>query len=460
MKPGAVIFACLSIAGNCAGLEILDPNWRVEAIGEGIKPSFDFAADGTIHVMGMDESAGIVWHAKAATLDGPWNPVTVGSESLYGPGDIRVDPATGEAHMAWHSHSAESPNHVMIAPDGGVSGSVIPSPGHDGWDNSQIISPTGVVHMASVDPTIFGAIDSLQYGAYDGNGWTFQNSVPNSGTFCYGLNTSIDLDSSGNPHILFCRAADWSADGDLVHATLGSSGWVFDTIDGGSPVGRFATLAIDADDRLHGVWLDINAGDTTQGTVRYGTRDPMTGSWTVTTLDSLRDVLIGFSHARKSTSIALDSAGDPHVAYADTTLIRYAVRRDGIWQTTTVLRDLAAIYKSLVVLRLDGQDRPGIVFWQSDGGDNTVRLARPRIPPPRLVDLGLEITYNATAEPPEAVIRYRTAAPGTYQLEWTDDLAHWNPVGDPLVAGPESVDVMETDSTSEPERTYRVVVVE
>lgn len=46
---------------------------------------------------------------------------------------------------------------------------------------------------------------------------------------------------------------------------------------------------------------------------------------------------------------------------------------------TPVLHHTADVYKGLVVLRLDGNDRPGIVFWQDDAaGPGMVRLVRPR----------------------------------------------------------------------------------
>lgn len=139
--------------------ELIHAGWQVTDIGPGVKPSFDFGTDGAIHVMGMTETPddGRLWYAKAATIAGPWTPDTVAEGYFYGPGDLRVDPA-GKAHIAWHDHSNEAPQHVVVAADGMTTSYVLESPGaHDGWDNSLVIAPSGTVHMACVNPSVFGA---------------------------------------------------------------------------------------------------------------------------------------------------------------------------------------------------------------------------------------------------------------------------------------------------------------
>jgi hypothetical protein len=102
------------------------------------------------------------------------------------------------------------------------------------------------------------------------------------------------------------------------------------------------------------------------------------GTWDIEDIDTLTDIKLGFPDARKSTLLVLDSNWRPHVAYADELIIKYAHKPFDVWNITTVLEHAAPINKGLVVLRLDGGSRPGLVFWQTDLSlPGLVRLARP-----------------------------------------------------------------------------------
>ncbi|MFT4549919.1 MAG: hypothetical protein ACI9MB_003894 [Verrucomicrobiales bacterium] len=408
--------------------ETLHPGWQSADIGPGVKPSFDFDALDQLHVMGMTETGGgVVWHAKAPTIAGPWTPVDVATGYFYGPGDLRTDPS-GNAHLAWHDHDSQSPHHVVVAPDGRTTDYILVSDGqHDGWDNSLFVDAGGTVHMACVDPSSFGAAHGLQYASFDGTAWTFNRSVSGSDSFMYGLNTSIVVDASGTPHVLYCQSGDWLASGKLVHATAGSPEWIFETIDSGDAVGRFPTLAIDGSDNLHATWLDIDPSDSDHGTIQYGFLPAEGGAWQITLIDTFSAVHTGFSHARKSASIAVDVHDFPHVAYSDTESLRYAVMTLDGWQTTSVLSHTEGIYKSLAVLRLDSTGRPAIAMWQSNEEGDTVRLLRqrPATTGEGELDLGLEIEAG--------LVSYTTGGAGTYQLQTSTDLKTWLPVGEPVV---------------------------
>ena len=455
------VFALAILAGtqppDSQAQETLHPGWSSVTVGSGVKPALDFDADDHIHIMGMTETpGGLVWHASATTAAGPWSPTPVAEGYFYGPGDLRVD-QLGRAHLAWHSHDNEAPQHVMVATDGTVSSHILASPGqHDGWDNSLFVDPAGTVHMACVDPSPFGAVHSLQYGSFDGVTWSFDSAVPGSGSFMYGLNTSIAIDPDGKAHVLYCQSADWVADGALVHAIKAPSGWTFDPIDTGVGVGRFPSLAIDQAGNLHATWLDVDAVGQTTGTVQYASLGAGGDTWQVTPVITLDALSLGFSGARKSTSIAVDQNGIPHIAFADTRTVSYAVLEPGEgWRSTTILDHPAGIYRSLAVLRLDSTGRPAIAIWQSIGGDDSVRLLRqlPDSAPGTSIDLGLAVTATAG----EAVqITYTTAGAGTYQLQWSPDLESWSDLGSAVIAGPAPVPVSASDVGGPVRRYYRV----
>lgn len=356
--------------------ETVATNWLVADVGSGTKPSFDFDASGRIHVMGMTETpGGVVWHAVADAMFGPWSTQTVATGYFYGPGDLRVDP-TGSAHMAWHDHSLENPVHGRVTATGQVDTFVIDTPGtHDGWDSGLTISPSGTVHQSSINPLNFGASESLQYGSFDGSNWSYEVGVPGSGPTMYGFNTALAIDTIGNPHIAYCRATDWTSPGELMYACRTVGTWQVSCVVSGGIRGRFPSLALDHWDRPHVAWLDIDSGDTSVGYVRYSVLNA--GEWTVEDVDTLSNVKLGFPDARKSVSLLLDDAWRPHVAYGDERTIKYAEKPFATWDITSVLAHSEAAYKSLVVLRRDLSGRPGIVFWQPDGG-GLIRLARPR----------------------------------------------------------------------------------
>lgn len=368
---GLTLLVTLLLFGALARADQIDAAWRVADIGIGIKPSFDFDARGRFHVMGIRESfAGGVWYAVSADLAGPWDPQQVSLGYFYGPGDLRVGP-DGSAHMAWHNHDESDPNHLVVYASGGTQQFRIASPGHNGWDNGLALDGSGALYQSSVNP--FNGTESLEFSTFDGTAWTY-DTVPDSGSFMYGFNTSIAIDSNDDPHIVYTNATNWTAPGDLGYASRHDGTWEVESVVTNAIGGRFPSIALDGADRPHVVWLDIDDTDTTRGFVRYGVLD--NGVWSIATIDTLENVSLGFAGGRKQVSIALDADGRPHVAYGDRRLVKYAVRSGGDWIDTAVLESDDDLYNGLVVLRLNGRDQPGIAFWQDHPGDvGLVRLA-------------------------------------------------------------------------------------
>ncbi len=355
-----------------AAEESVATGWKTVDVGTGVKPAFDFGPGGRVHVTGMtEETDGLVWYATAPGVEGPWSPRTIVRGYFYGPGDLRVDPE-GVAHIAWHNHDQEDPNHATVDPQGEARVFSIPSPGHNGWDNSLAIDAMGQLHQTSVNPSGFGAATSLEYGFFDGMRWSYAE-VPESGSFMYGLATSLAIDRTGQPHVAYCHAADWTAPGELRYAVRDADTWSISTVVGDGPVGRFPALALDHWDRPHIVWLDVDPGDSTRAFVRYGVLNA--GEWEIEEVDVLERVDLSFGGARKSVSIALDSESRPHIAYGDQRVVRYAVKPFGEWKITSVLEHADEMYKGLVVLRLDANGSPALTFWETQGVEGRVRLA-------------------------------------------------------------------------------------
>lgn len=356
--------------------EQVHDDWEIVSVGEGVKPSFDFGPNDRIHIMGMtEETNGVVWHAVSDRFDGPWNPQIVSQGYFYGPGDIRVS-SDGTAHLAWHNHTTENPAHATVESSGAIQEYIIRTvDSHDGWDNSLAVDASGGIHMASVFPVTFGSANGLQYGGFDGLAWSFETSIPDSGPFMYGFNTSIAIDRQGRPHIVYCRANNWTDPGDLRYAVRRDGGWSISTVVTDGIRGRFPTLALDHWDRPHVAWVDVDETDHGRIMIRYGVLN--SEEWTVEDVDVLENAELGFSEARKSVSLVLDSNYRPHLAYTDKQTIRYAVKPFDQWQYTTVASNPVDLYKGLVVLRLNSKEEPALVFWQrTSDGPGSIRYAR------------------------------------------------------------------------------------
>ena len=429
--------------------ELIDPNWWVADIGNGVKPSFDFDADGRIHVMGMFEVfGGDVWYSSAETMFGPWSPTTVSNGYFYGPGDLRVDPS-GTVHIAWHDHEPGNPAAATVMPGGQISTILIGSPGHNGWDNTLAISSSGTVHMSTINPSNFGATDGLEFRSFDGTTWTHESTIPGSGPVMYGFNTGLAMDTAGNPHMAYCGSIDWVDPGDLKYATRTGGVWQVSSVVTGGIRGRFPSLALDALDRPHIAWMDIDAVDHSLATVRYGVLTA--GVWDIEVIDTLTDVKLGFPDARKSVSLVLDSQWRPHVAYSDQKVIRYACKPSGAWGFQTVIQHSQPTYRGLVVLRLDPDERAGIIFWQGPGGDTgQIRLARPVESllqfsgiVPTVTHDGVVLEWSTCLDGHEYTVQSRTAP----SASWVNEPGSW----------PISATTWSALSGADPWKEYRVL---
>ena len=153
---------------------------------------------------------------------------------------------------------------------------------------------------------------------------------------------SIGVDGIYQPHIAYYK--DYP-DNDLVHATKPTGGsWTFTNVDTTDTVGRYPSLAVDANDKLH-----ISYYNDTDAALKYAT--DASGSWV--TSDRAEEGNVGVN-----TSLAVDSNDKAHIIYSDEIdfNLHYATNASGSW---TILPDIlsAPVY-----------DRPSIAIDNSDFG--------------------------------------------------------------------------------------------
>jgi len=373
------LLAVVSAAGtlllrDCIAAETISPVWKVVDVGTGMKPALDIDASDNIHLMAFTPSSGDVIYDSAPSISGPWNLQSVASGSFYGPGDLVVDP-NGIAHMAMHNHAFDSgsPNHLAVNSTGTVTDFPIVAPGHNGWDNALAVDSAGVVHQASINPSGFGAADGLEYGKFDGSGWPGYGSIVGTGEVMYGFAVALDTDSSNFAHMVYSQATTATGIGDLNYVQDSAGGFSISTIvDSG--ISRFASIAIDTQDRPHVAWLEVDQTDTTTGSVMYGVLEG--NSWLFESVDASIENL-DISNGRKQVSLVLDSSDQPHIAYGEQRSINYATKAGGVWNSTTLASSDENLYNGLVILRLNSLNQPTIAF---SNAANLVRLATIDLP--------------------------------------------------------------------------------
>ena len=361
------------LLGECFAVETVSPIWDVVDVGIGKKPAFDFDANDGIHLMAFTPGNALLYDVSP-NIYSSWNLQTIATFNSYGPGDLVVDPA-GVAHLAVHDHGFDggSPHHLTISPSGTVTSFPIVSPGHNGWDNALAVDSAGVVHQSSNNPSGFGAADALEFGKFDGTGWAGYGSIVGTGQAMYAYATDISTDSNNFAHMVYTKAITDTGIGDLNYVFDTATGPTITTIvDDG--ISRFASIAIDSQDRAHVSWLELDPTDTTTGSVKYGVLE--NGLWTIETVDA-SIANINVSSGRKLVSLDLDSNDQPHIAYGDQQSINYATLSSSIWNSTPVLSSDEDIYNGLVVLRLNSLDQPTIAFHNAS---NLVRLAASSLP--------------------------------------------------------------------------------
>lgn len=333
--------------------------WNVEMVAPGTKPEIAVGDDGTVHIAYMEESeSGAVYYARRSP-DG-WSIETPHTGYFYAPLDIDVDGA-GVVHIAYHDHDREDASLAAKDASGWTVENIAHS-GHDGWDPTLVVDSAGRIHLASIDPSQFASDAGIEYALRGDRRWSVEEI--GSGPIPYEFGTSIAVDSTDRPHLTYHDGEEnfATSDGDLLYAVRTDDGWQIEVVDGDGDVGKFASLALDADDRAHIAYLDWRTPTT--GIIKYARR--VGSSWLIEEVDAVEQIAIGFLGARRVVSLALDAAGHPHLAYCDRRFLSYARFDGSTWQIETVVEETASDLDlgQLASLALDASGRPHITFYE------------------------------------------------------------------------------------------------
>jgi hypothetical protein len=250
------------------------------------------------------------------------------------------------------------------------------------WDKT-IIDPTGGsfeslavdergwAHVAYNSPTLTG----LHYAEWDGKKWRITLIDPTKTNY----NTSIQLDAQGYPHISYYREhySDRQSAKSLKYAYFDGKSWYLQTVDHRNGTGNWNSLALDRQGQLNisysistgflgFAYLDHSAWE--HGLVDM--QDPKAKK----PID--RHVEGENQHMDGDNSLAIDSKGQPHVAYINLTTktITYAWREGTTWTEENIDSVVATGGESdRLSLKLDRNGNPHVVYY--DSGLGTLKYA-------------------------------------------------------------------------------------
>lgn len=205
--------------------------------------------------------------------------------------------------------------------------------------------------------------DGLHYATWDGHRWKRQ-LIDSEHINYY---TSIQLDKDGNPRISYYlyHAPDKSYLLRLKFASFNGQYWTIQTLDKRMGTGKFNSIAVDAEGHPHIAYSHVSLGD-----LLYAAWDG--SQWNFADVDSRRthNDYVGIG-----SSIALDSAGNAHIAYFDETqnLVKYAWLEEGRWKNEVVEHLGSRGELDHVSLQVDHQNRPHLAFY--DAGIGALKYA-------------------------------------------------------------------------------------
>jgi hypothetical protein len=202
-------------------------------------------------------------------------------------------------------------------------------------------------------------LTGLHYAYWDGTRWQTQ-IIDHDRTNHF---TSVQVDAKGNPHISYYQ--EESADGTyalhLKYAFFDGKIWYIETVNRKFATGKFNSIALDSSGRPHIAYSFAGLGDL--GYVFWD------GSqWIYKVPDTRRT---HNNYVGNGNSIALDSTGNPHIAYFDLNnrKIKYTRWTGTAWQTEFVDKVVGNLaLADHLSLKLDSHDRPHVAYYDSGIG--------------------------------------------------------------------------------------------
>jgi hypothetical protein len=332
-------------------------NWVTETVDSegdvGQRPSLALDSPGHPHIAYHDVTNDRVRYALREATG--WTSQTV-EEAALTP-SLALD-TSGQPHIAF-TRRGPAVRYAVLSGGEWVS-ETVDSPAAD---PSLALDSLGDPHIAYFDVRTLpphGPGQGLKYAHRTAGGWVIE-SVDR--VECDSV--SLALDQSGTPHIVYHDTG-----GDSVkYAVLDGGTWVSETVESSATL---PSLALDDSGKPHIAY-------TRNGpSVRYAVRKD--GGWASETVDG----------AAAESSLAMDALGNPHIAYADVRPVpphgpgeglKYARRTAAGWviEIVDTLNCTDPSAGSSTSLALDSSGNRHIAYYDADNGD--LKVAHAEAPP-------------------------------------------------------------------------------
>jgi hypothetical protein len=228
-------------------------------------------------------------------------------------GSLKLD-SDGNPHVCYFSYNTAGYAYLRYAywtSSGWVAQTVDSNGG--GRHASLALDSQGRPHISYYDDS------SLKYASWNGNQWVFQVVDPgvlyslSIGTF-----SSLQIDSSDHPHIAY----DDETNGLVKYAYWTGAQWDIETIVDGNFKNAETSIVLDSVGNPHISYLF-------ESNLYYAVRNET--RWSIQTVDTSGD---SYAFVGASCSLALDSKGTPHISYLDQyrgTVLKYAYLNGSSW---------------------------------------------------------------------------------------------------------------------------------
>ncbi|HDH04780.1 MAG TPA: choice-of-anchor D domain-containing protein [Nitrospirae bacterium] len=281
-----------------------------------------------------------------------WVIETVDSKGIIGiHASLALDTA-GKPHISYHDWTNANLKYAYY--DGGAWQTETVDTGREGGRYPSLaLDASGKPHISYLH-----TYNRIKYAYYDGASWQTETVEDYTGDSGSG-SSSLALDSSGRPHISYSFVTYQKKI--LKYAYHDGVSWNIETVDSEGLVGSYNSLALDTSGRPHISYIsyiDIRNAD-----LKYAYYDGV--SWQIETVDSE-------THVSNSTSLELDTAGRPHISYYGDNSLKYAYYDGASWRIETIMDSAIPVSGTNVVgmytsLALDTAGRPHISYYANSG---------------------------------------------------------------------------------------------